>query len=392
MEFKRLDELQIEIIDGDRGKNYPNGDDFKKDKYCLFLNAKNVTINGFNFSETMFIDKDKDAILRKGKLKRDDIVLTTRGTVGNVAYYSSDITYENVRINSGMVILRCDKNSIIPEYLYYVLKSNFLQKQINNIKSGSAQPQLPISTLKNLKITFLNIDLQKRVIKILKEIDKKIKLNNQINNNLHNIGLTYYKEWLRILDDSKETTYKEFKELGKIVMGQSPKGESYNYNNIGLPLINGAADYEDGYLKAQKYTSMPSKICKKNDLIFCIRATIGLLTICDKEYCLGRGVASITDINDNYKEYAYYLINNSIEEFKKLATGSVIIGISKDDIGNIKVKLPTDEQIEHFHNIQKPFFEKIRNIRLENRALINMRDTLLQKLTSGEIDLTKIEM
>jgi len=70
MGYKKIQDIEVEVIDGDRGKNYPNGDDFKKEKYCLFLNAKNVTVNGFDFSEKMFIDKEKDNVLKKGKLKR----------------------------------------------------------------------------------------------------------------------------------------------------------------------------------------------------------------------------------------------------------------------------------------------------------------------------------
>ncbi len=124
--------------------------------------------------------------------------------------------------------------------------------------------------------------------------------------------------------------------------------KSYNYDNIGLPLINGAADYENGYLKAQKYTSDPKKTCNKNDLIFCIRATIGLLVDCDKKYCLGRGVAGITNINPIYKEYAFHLINSSIENFKRAATGSVISGISRKDIENIDVIIPSSDEINKY--------------------------------------------
>ena len=173
-------------------------------------------------------------------------------------------------------------------------------------------------------------------------------------------------------------------------MGQSPKGESYNYDNIGLPLINGAADYENGYLKAQKYTTDPKKTCDKNDLIFCIRATIGLLVICDKEYCLGRGVAGITNIDTLYKEYAFHLINSSIENFKRAATGSVISGISRKDIEEIPVRILTKDDIKKYHTIQKPIFDKLENNRIEIDNLIKLRDTLLPRLMSGEIDVSKI--
>ncbi|MGX2947576.1 restriction endonuclease subunit S, partial [Frederiksenia canicola] len=97
-----LDDI-FEIIDGDRGRFYPKANEFFDKEYCLFLNAKNVTKNGFDFLNNQFISKEKDEQLRKGKLSRNDIVLTTRGTVGNIALYDENIEFENVRINSGMV-------------------------------------------------------------------------------------------------------------------------------------------------------------------------------------------------------------------------------------------------------------------------------------------------
>ncbi|MDR9367325.1 MAG: restriction endonuclease subunit S [Balneolaceae bacterium] len=95
-----------EIIDGDRGKHYPSSEELRDNGYCLFLNAKNVTKDGFKFSECEFISVEKDNALSKGKLTRGDIVLTTRGTLGNAAFYNSDIQYSNIRINSGMIIIR----------------------------------------------------------------------------------------------------------------------------------------------------------------------------------------------------------------------------------------------------------------------------------------------
>ena len=81
----------VQIIDGDRGFNYPKSDDFYDDEFCLFLNAGNVTKQGFNFENTQFITKNKDSSLRKGKLERNDLVITTRGTVGNVAYFNDNV-------------------------------------------------------------------------------------------------------------------------------------------------------------------------------------------------------------------------------------------------------------------------------------------------------------
>ena len=107
-----------DIIDGDRGKNYPKSEEILDDGYCLFLNAKNVTQKGFDFENCNFITREKDDALRNGKLSRGDVVLTTRGTVGNLAYYSKNVPYENIRINSGMVILRMNR-SILNE-IYFI--------------------------------------------------------------------------------------------------------------------------------------------------------------------------------------------------------------------------------------------------------------------------------
>ncbi|MCJ2542136.1 restriction endonuclease subunit S [Thermostichus vulcanus] len=151
-EWKELsfENAPLEIIDGDRGINYPKQSDFLASGYCLFLNAGNVTKTGFNFSDCTFISQDKDSILRKGKLNRGDIVLTTRGTVGNVAFFDSSVPFENIRINSGMVILRPKVNNLDPRYLYLFVRSLDFQEQVLALRSGSAQPQLPIRDINQI--------------------------------------------------------------------------------------------------------------------------------------------------------------------------------------------------------------------------------------------------
>lgn len=104
----------LDIIDGDRGKNYPKQNEFHHEGFCLFLNTGNVTSNGFDFNSCQFITEDKDNVLRKGKLARNDIVMTTRGTIGNVAYFHNGVEFEHIRLNSGMVILRVDQDELYP--------------------------------------------------------------------------------------------------------------------------------------------------------------------------------------------------------------------------------------------------------------------------------------
>lgn len=353
---------------------------------CLRIGdiSNNRPFNEWGYTEV------EDNNYNKFQLKTGDIIVARTGaTIGVNKYIDKD--YKSV-YNNGLIRIRV-KQENNPKYVYYLLQSTNYKKFIKTISMGtSTQPNMQMNDLLNLEVPDFDKPKQDKIVKILEKIDDKIELNNEINNNLQELSNLNYGEFIKSIKDNEECNYKELPELGKILMGQSPKGESYNYEKNGLPLINGAADYEDGYLKAQKYTSNPIKICKKDDLLFCIRATIGLLVICDKEYCLGRGVAGITNIDPVYKEYAYHIIDSSVEDFKRMATGSVIVGISRDNIENILVKIPTKAEIEKYHSIEKSIFDKIENIRIENKKLKDLRDTLLPKLMNGEIDLDNIEI
>ena len=166
-QFESIDNL-FDIIDGDRGKNYPKSDELFDEEYCLFLNTKNVTKNGFSFITNQFITETKDKLLRKGKLERYDIVLTTRGTVGNVAYYDESIKYKHLRINSGMVILRPKKPNLNQKFIIHVLRNNNYSRVI----SGSAQPQLPITKLKKILLPLPPLSLQNEFTDFVAQVDK----------------------------------------------------------------------------------------------------------------------------------------------------------------------------------------------------------------------------
>lgn len=160
-----------EIIDGDRGKNYPKQEDFFEEEYCLFLNAKNVTKNGFDFTDCMFITKEKDEVLRKGKLVRGDVVLTTRGTLGNLAFYTDSVPFDNVRINSGMVILRM-KKEVIDEVFFMEQFRMQVEDIKRSVASGSAQPQLPISMMNKINVIMPNLESQQAFSAFVTQTDK----------------------------------------------------------------------------------------------------------------------------------------------------------------------------------------------------------------------------
>ena len=143
----------VDVLDGDRGKNYPTSDDFDISGHTLFLNASNVTNDGFLFQDNQFITEEKSNSMGNGKLEEDDIVVTSRGSLGHIAWYNADISsfVPYARINSGMLILR-NKKEVETEYLYHFMKSSKGQSQISFISFGSAQPQLTKKGVEDLEV------------------------------------------------------------------------------------------------------------------------------------------------------------------------------------------------------------------------------------------------
>lgn len=142
----------IEVIDGDRGSNYPTQDEFTSEGFCLFLSATNVTKTGFVFESMQFISQEKDECLGTGKLRRNDVVVTTRGTVGNIAYYDDTVPFLDIRLNSGMLILRNNDSEISSRYFYHSYKNYLFRREYERVVSGSAQPQLPSRDLKKFRV------------------------------------------------------------------------------------------------------------------------------------------------------------------------------------------------------------------------------------------------
>jgi len=176
-----------DLIDGDRGNNYPSQEEFSTDGYCLFLNTGNVTKDGFNFSSNNFVTKEKDNLMRKGKLERNDIVLTTRGTVGNSAFYSQVVEYENMRINSGMIILRAKTRGTDPLFVYLLLRSYSMKKAIENYLSGSAQQHLPLRDIKEIFVVAPDRDLIPLAMTYANPLQNHLDLSSKQNRGLYKL-------------------------------------------------------------------------------------------------------------------------------------------------------------------------------------------------------------
>jgi type I restriction enzyme S subunit len=160
----------FDLIDGDRGSNYPKSHDYMEKGFCLFLSTKNVRKNGFLFNETQFLSEQKHKTLRQGLMKRGDIVITTRGTLGNVAVYDDSVIYDCVRINSGMLILRPKSFDIIAAFIIVFIQSPLFDNQLQEKRSGTAQPQIPAGILKSFTLPLFSIEEQHRIVAKVDEL------------------------------------------------------------------------------------------------------------------------------------------------------------------------------------------------------------------------------
>jgi len=394
-------EAPFEIIDGDRGKNYPNRGDFLGAGHCLFLSATNVTKAGFDFSDCLFIDEKKDAALNKGKLCREDIVLTTRGTVGNTAFFKPSVPYEHLRINSGMVILRCDRTKLLPAFLYHFVRSPSFHEQVNSLRSGVAQPQLPIRDMRRIRLPVPPLPVQRRISGILSAYDELIENSQRRIRLLEDMARALYREWFvhfrfpghesvprrpsALGDIPQGWAVKKLGEVATITMGLSPKGDTYNDQGDGTPLVNGPVEFGERFTKQVKWTTAPTKLCHDGDLVVCVRgSTTGKYVKSDGTYCLGRGVCGMSS---TYQAYVDLLFQNELPLLLGQTSGSTFPSWTGPQLQSHPVLSPPPKLLERFEEIVKPMSGAIAAYARRIDNLRRTRDLLLPRLLSGQVAL-----
>jgi type I restriction enzyme S subunit len=168
---------------------------------------------------------------------------------------------------------------------------------------------------------------------------------------------------------------KKLCEISQVIMGQSPKGDSYNTDGVGMPLLNGAADYKGLSFNPKQYTDSPTRIAKKGDIILGIRATIGNFSVTDMDYCIGRGVAAIRP-NAKIVDKTYLLkrVESDLGKIIQRAAGSTIKGIKKEDLTDLLIPLPPLPDQKRIAEI----LDKADALRQKNKQLLAAYDELLQ--------------
>lgn len=349
----------IIIIDGDRGANYPKSDDFYDEEFCLFLNAGNVTKQGFIFENTQFITQEKDQLLRKGKLVRNDLVITTRGTVGNVAYFDKSIPFENMRINSGMVIARC-QNNVLADFVNQFLKSDLFEKWLDKNAFGSAQPQLTVKLLNSIQLNYPSKGEQTKIASFLSVVDEKISQLTQ----KHELMSQYKQGMMQKLfsqqirfkaDDGSEFGEWENKKIIEIADYVDYRGKTPKKVDKGILLVTaknirfGYIDYDVSreYISSDDFEEVMRRgVAEIGDVLITTEAPLGNVASVDREdIALAQRV-----IKYRGKEG---ILNNSFlkqkflsEDFQALiaskATGGTVQGIKGSTLHSLEISIPKD--------------------------------------------------
>ena len=339
------------------------------------------------------------------KFKQDDIL------IANIRPYLKKIWQADIDGGASSDVLVVRPNDVIDNnFLYYALTQDSFFEYVMKGSKGTKMPRGDKSQIMNFVIPDLEIDEQIKIGKLLKSIDQKIQINNQINQELEAMAKTLYDYWFVQFDfpDQNGKPYKssggkmvynpelkreipegwgveKLEKIANITMGQSPKGTSYNEVGEGMLFFQGSTDFGWRFPVARQYTTEPSRIAEEDDILLSVRAPVGTLNIADTRCCIGRGLAAI-----NSKVGANSYIFNVMQDFKKLfdmlnSVGTTFGSINKDDLYSLQLVYPPTELLMKFEKSVNSFDREIKNRSRQNQELTQLRDWLLPMLMNGQV-------
>jgi type I restriction enzyme S subunit len=388
----------IELIGGGTPKTtvaeYWNGEipwisvvDFVGDKRWIHKTEKHITQAGLENSSTK--------LLHQGQL-----IISARGTVGELGQVTRDMAFNQSCYG---IDGREDLNN---DYLYYLLKqkvSEFKQKG-----HGAVFNTITRDTFKQINIPLPELSEQTSIAKVLADLDAKIEVNQEMNKTLETVGQALFKHWFVDFEfpNEKGESYKSSggkmvdSELGKIpegwhvgnlidmteiIMGQSPPGESYNETGDGMPFYQGNRDFGFRYPSNRVFCDAPTRIAKEGDVLLSVRAPVGELNIAIEECAIGRGVCAIRMRNFS-NSFLLYFLKLKTDLWNNFNSEGTVFGcLNKTELHKIKMVVPLETSLKAYDKIVVPIENHILNNEMQNRQLLQIRDSLLPRLMSGKI-------
>ena len=373
---------------------------FNKEK-IYYLDTSNITRG--KIGNIVEINTENAPSRAKRIVRKNDIIYST--VRPNLCHYGLLRSIPNdLIVSTGFVVLRCDEKQILPEYLYAYLTLPQITKKMNSIAetSTSTYPSIKPSDLGELIIPVPEINQQQKIANILFCLDKKIELNNQINNNLLEIIQRIIKE--RFYNDKLELV--SISNFGKIqggyafksndLLDEKTKNRIVKIKNITTSNV----DLENTqYIldNVAKNVDKKFQLYNGNVIIAMTGAELGktgFIYGTNDKYFLNQRVGVVRG-NSNIEELylnQIFLLDSFQKMLNSKGYGSAQPNISTSDIESIEIPNPSIDELNEFYKIVNPMYNLMIENSIENMNLEQLRDTLLPKLMNGEIDLENIEI
>ncbi len=300
--------------------------------------------------------------------------------------------YENTICSTEFLPLKA-KTNIEQDYLYYYISSPYFTSLMDGIRTGTSNSQQRIDWKQFLReqINVPSLPIQRKVVSLLSNIDKRIKLNNKINNNLEQQAQAIYQQ-IFIDNVSSDWTEGTLSDIADITMGQSPSGSSYNEDSNGTIFFQGRAEFGFRFPTVRLYTTEPKRMACANDTLMSVRAPVDDLNVAHIDCCIGRGIAAIHSKNNHqsFVLYTMFSLKKQLDVFN--GEGTVFGSINRKSLNEMPILIPSSEKLDEFETLVAPMDAAIRNNYDEICRLVQLRDSLLPKLMSGELDVSDIDL
>ena len=325
------------------------------------------------------------------RIRQDDILLS------NIRPYFQKMILADFEggCSNDVLVLRVDKNKVLPEYLYYSLAHKGFFDYVTKTGKGTKMPRGDKTAIMQYEINVPNITAQKRIATILSSLDKKVKSNNRTNDNLHEMCLLFYRELIDKTRGKKDL----LKNHAKCILGGTPSRAKSEYWNGNINWINSgeinrfrilepSETITELGLKKTSTTLLPAE----TTVLAITGATLGQVSRLEIESCANQSVIGIIPDESLTNEYVYLNILENINDIIGRQTGGAQQHINKNDVETYEMMIPDAEELSIFETKVKPLFGQIRNNCIENERLIKLRDTLLPELLNGKIDVSNIDI
>ena len=378
VKLEEVADLTVGFV-GTMAKHYtPNG--------VTFLRSTNIDPFNISLDDIKFISPEFNEKLSKSQLRTGDVVIVRTGKPGACAVIPNISGTWNC---SDLVIVRPHTEKLDPLFLAAYI--NLASGTINNQLVGAVQQHFNVASAKRLEIPVPSIDVQRKISSLIGNLNDKISLNNKINDNLQQQALALYAAMF--IDNSDlQTVSGTLKDIAVITMGQSPSGSSYNETGEGEVFYQGRAEFDYRFPTRRLYTTEPKRMAEAGDVLLSVRAPVGDLNVAYERCCIGRGLGAIHSRNgcQSFMLYTMFALRPQLDIYN--GEGTVFGSINRNTLNDMPINIPSPEAISSFEAVVRPMDEIIRSNYEENCRLQELRDSLLPRLMSGEIDVSDIEI